>query len=73
MYTKPVTPYPAVMPSPEIMNVQDFRKTFAARAEQAVEEATPTAVTRYGKPYVILVSMDWYRRAAEALGTPTDL
>lgn len=61
-----------------LMGVDDTRKQFsqridAALAEEEDQEEDQTIVTRHGKPVVGIVSMKWLRRAAEALGEPTDL
>lgn len=63
------------------MGVDDTRKFFSQRIDAASpwdedgnkKEEEQTIVTRHGKPVVALVSMDYLRRAAKALGEPTDL
>lgn len=62
-----------------LMGVDDTRKFFTKRIDAALggkkgtEEEEQTVVTRHGKPVVAIVSMAYLRRAAEALGEPTDL
>ncbi len=65
--------YGATMARPKrvLMGVDKTRKLFAERINAAQNEHT--IVVRYGRPVAALVSIDWLRRAAEALGEPTDL
>jgi antitoxin (DNA-binding transcriptional repressor) of toxin-antitoxin stability system len=57
-----------------LMGVDDTRKFFSQRIDAALaDEEDQTIVTRHGKPVVAMVSMEYLRRAAKALGEPTDL
>jgi antitoxin (DNA-binding transcriptional repressor) of toxin-antitoxin stability system len=60
-----------------LMGVDDTRKFFSQRIDAALaegdDEEDQTIVTRHGKPVVAIVSMDYLRRSARALGEPTDL
>jgi prevent-host-death family protein len=56
-----------------LMGVDDTRKVFSQRIDAAVAHEEQTVITRHGKPVAVIVSMDWLRRAAEAIGEPTDL
>lgn len=74
--------YGPTMTRRKLMGVDETRKFFAQRiaaaapeqkeGEEAKEEEQ-TIVTRHGKPIVALVSMEYLRKAAKALGDPTDL
>lgn len=70
---EPADLYAFVMAKREILGVQETRDRLRTRVDAVLEEGTHTVVTRHGKPVAVLVPMDWYRRAAEALGEPTDL
>lgn len=67
--------YGATMARPKrvLMGVDKTRKLFAERINAAEQNNEHTIVVRYGKPVAALVSIDWLRKAAEALGEPTDL
>lgn len=56
----------------ELMGIQELRLHIKERVN-AVQNGTHTVFTRHGKPVAVLVDMDWYRRAAEAVGEPTEL
>lgn len=56
----------------ELMGIQELRLHIKERVD-AVQNGTHTVFTRHGKPVAVLVDMNWYRRAAEAIGEPTDL
>lgn len=56
----------------ELRGIQELRLHIKERVN-AVLQGTHTVFTRHGKPVAVLVDMDWYRRAADALGEPTDL
>lgn len=66
-------PYDADMARRKLMGVNDARKFFAQRIKLAEETGEQTVVTRHGDPVAAIVPMDWLRRAADALGEPTDL
>ena len=56
----------------ELVGIQELRLHVKERVD-AVLKGTHAVFTRHGKPVAVLVDMDWYRRAAEALNEPTDL
>ena len=66
--------YGATMARPKrvLMGVDKTRKLFAERIN-AAEQNEHTIVVRYGRPVAALVSIDWLRIAAEALGDLTVL
>lgn len=64
---------PMARPKRVLMGVDKTRKSFAERINAAEQNNEHTIVVRYGKPVAALVSIDWLRKAAEALGEPTDL
>ncbi|WP_431728621.1 hypothetical protein [Verrucosispora sp. TAA-831] len=57
------------------LSVEELRKELGSLAKKGVEgqldEHIPT--TRHGKVGLLVVDLDFYRRAREALGDPTDL
>lgn len=57
----------------EMLGVEEARKALSERLKKAEEEELHTAVTRHGKTRGFIVGPEWYRRAREALGEPTDL
>ena len=63
--------YADLMAKRELHPAQEVRERFAARVDDALR-GIHTGITRHGRPVAALVDMDWYRRAAEALGEPTD-
>ena len=65
--------YDADMATTELLGLEETRKDFRARVTVAEKEETHTVVTLYGSPAAVLVDIEWYRRAREALGDPTDL
>jgi hypothetical protein len=57
----------------ELMGIEAARLPLGKRSALAKEEGVHTVLTRFGQPETALVPMEWYRRAREALGEPTDL
>lgn len=55
-----------------LMGIQELRLKLRARVN-AVEAGEHTVFTRHGKPVAVLVPIEWYRKAAKAVGDPTDL
>ncbi len=51
----------------EPVTSEAFSKTAQKVARQAVETGEPITVTYHRKPYVRVVSNDWFERAAAAL------
>lgn len=70
--------YPAGMTRRKQMTVQEARDNFAERLNRLDSdtkknpEIEHTVISRRGKTMGVLVDIDWYRRAAEALGDPTE-
>jgi len=74
MYEGPAgTLYGFDMVKRTLMGVDEARTQFSRRLDAAIETGEQTVVTRHGKPVAAIVSMEWLRRAAEALGEPTEL
>lgn len=67
------TLYAPDMAGTEFMGVEAARKVLGQRVDAAKKQGERTVVTRHGQPQAILIDMDWFRRASEALGEPTDL
>ena len=66
--------YAADVAKTEMMGVERARQTLGDRLRKAnAEEEIHTVVTKHGRPDGLIVGMEWYRRAREALGEPTDL
>lgn len=66
--------YAAGMARTELMGIEKSRQTLGERLREAnSKDEVHTVVTKHGKPDGAIVGMDWYRRAREALGEPTDL
>jgi prevent-host-death family protein len=63
--------YADLMAKRELHPAQEVREKFAARVDDALR-GIHTGITRHSRPVAVLVDMEWYRRAAEALGEPTD-
>jgi hypothetical protein len=57
----------------ELMGIEKARLVLGDRSKLAKEEGTHTVLTRFGQAESTVVPMEWYRRAREALGEPTDL
>lgn len=57
----------------ELMGVESTRKVLGKRVDTATQANVHTVLTKRGQPAAVIVPMDWYRQAREALGDPTDL
>ncbi len=55
------------------LSVENARKTLGHVVKQADEHQIHSVVTLHGADKAIVVDMDFYRRAREALGDPTEL
>ena len=68
------TPYDAGM-KVERVSVETVRKDIGQWAVQAGEQPLDShkVITRHGAERLVVVDMDWYRRARKALKDPTDL
>jgi hypothetical protein len=70
--------YPAGMTRRRQMTVQEARDNLAERLNRldSDTEKNPeiehTVISRRSRTAGVLVDIDWYRRAAEALGDPTE-
>lgn len=61
-----------LMAKRELVGIQELRLNLAAHIKTAEEEGTHAVVQRRTERVAVLVDMDWYRRASEALGEPTE-
>lgn len=65
--------YASVMARTEFMGVEAARKVLGQRVDAAKGQGDRTVITKHGQPQAILIDMEWFRRASEAMGEPTDL
>lgn len=70
---RPTDLYALLMAKRELLGVQEMRENLRDRVDQAIEQGVHTVVSRHARAVAVLVDIDWYRRAAESLGEPTDL
>jgi len=85
MYDKPTALLYAAPVRTELMGMEEVRKDLRRRLQLANPERDPkkpedeqpeevhTVITQRGKLGGVLVGPEWYRKAREALGEPTDL
>lgn len=64
--------YAADMAKRVLMGIQSFRTALADRVKEGAEKGEHTVVQQRGTPVGAYVPIDWYRRAAAALGEPTE-
>lgn len=64
--------YAAGMVKRVMLGVQEFRIHLRERLRLIEDQGEHTVLARRGKPVAVMVPMDWYRRAAEALDDPTE-
>jgi prevent-host-death family protein len=57
----------------ERIGVEAARKVLGRIVDKVKDEGVHTIIGKRGSDVVAIVPMDWYRRAREALGDPTDL
>jgi prevent-host-death family protein len=65
-------PYDLDMAKRELVGIQDLRLKIKTVFDK-VGAGIHVIPTRHGKPVAALVPIEWYRRAAEKMGEPTDL
>lgn len=65
--------YDPAMAKTERVNVEKTRQTLGHRLDMGEKDGVHTIVAKHGRDAGVLVPMDWYRQAREALGDPTDL
>ena len=57
----------------ETVSIEDARRTLGDLVDRARLADEPTMITRHGKSAAVLVNVEWYGRASEALAsTPAD-
>jgi prevent-host-death family protein len=52
----------------ESLNIEDARRQLGDIVDRARHAGEPTLIMRYRTPAAVVVSADWYERAAAALG-----
>jgi prevent-host-death family protein len=68
----PIDLYPDAMAEREKIGVQEARDKFRERVDKAIAPGVHTVVSRHGRNVAVIVPIEWYRRASEALGEPTE-
>lgn len=63
-------PYTADMAKRKIMGVQEARQNFAAVVDAAAKDGEQTILFRRSTPSAVVVSAEWFHRAAELMGEP---
>lgn len=56
----------------ESLSIEDARRQLGELVDRARLAGEPTLIMRYRKPVAVVVSADWYKRAAEALAGSGD-
>jgi prevent-host-death family protein len=56
----------------ESLSIEDARRQLGELVDRARLAGEPTLIMRYRKPVAVVVSADWYERAAAALGGSVD-
>lgn len=65
--------YDPDMAKRQALGAEKVRTTFKERLDDTeTQDPTHTVVQRRGRAVAVLVDIDWYRRAAEALAEPTE-
>ncbi len=64
-------PYALPVATRVLMGIQTLRRNLRARVEDVQNNGMHIFFGRHSKPVAVLVDVEWYRRAAEALGEPT--
>ena len=65
--------YDPAMPKTKPMGVEALRKVLGPEIENSAKDGTHVIVRKRGVALGAFVPMDWYRKAREATGEPTDL
>ena len=52
----------------ESLSIEDARRQLGELVDRARLAGEPTLIMRYRKPVAVVVSAEWYERAAAALG-----
>jgi hypothetical protein len=65
--------YDLDMAKTEPMGVEALRKVLGPRLEKLKADGVHIVATKHGAAQGVVVPMEWYRRAREALKDPTDL
>ena len=72
MYTEPDSLYAVAMAKRVMMGVQEFRLKLKERIDAGVKGQEHTIISQRGNVVMAAVPIDWYRRAADAVGEPTE-
>jgi prevent-host-death family protein len=65
-------PYDQVVARRVLIGIQEMRLRLKPVVDMAIN-GTHVVFTRRGRPVTVLVPIDWYRKAAEAVGDPTEI
>ncbi len=65
--------YDPAMPKTKTLGVEALRKVLGPEIEASAKDGTHIITSKRGVNLVAVVPMDWYRKAREATGEPTDL
>lgn len=63
-------PYTSLMAKRKIMGVQEARQNFAAVVAAAAKDGEQTILFRRSTPAAVVVSAEWFHRAAQLMGEP---
>lgn len=66
-------PYDAEVAKTELVGIEAARQSLGPMLERADAESVHFVLTRHGRARGVVVNMEWYRTAREALKDPTDL
>lgn len=66
------TPYDSPVTRRVLMGIQELRLRIKDVINGVADKTMHVVFTRRGEPVAVLVDMDWYRQASEAIGDPLD-
>lgn len=70
---RPYAPlYAADVAKRRMVGIQEARDKFRECVDLAERDSVQTVVARRGKAVVAVVPMEWFRRASELMGEPTE-
>lgn len=71
--TPPDGLYDAAMATVKPVRLEDARKNLGNLVDEAERDGVHFPMSKYGRTKAVVVPIDWYRQAREAVGDPTDL